>query len=235
MPGEPFLRADRVELRTLEDSEYLQWTRNAPEFRVRSGGPPEPFDGHDTEGLLDLFRRDHTHGLTVCLDGEYVGMVTLKKVWRPAVVADEGVHILSEQQGNGYATEACRLLYDGRQARQSEYGPEPQQSSKSIHGRLGDERPASAVRESGHETIRCGWLAGTEYVAVYIQRSRRLQAMITRSRRRSIRRPFIFTLHSLLMRRTHRAHPGGVRATPEPVWPRTMRIPPLRSAVHDGI
>ncbi|MFC4405944.1 GNAT family N-acetyltransferase [Haloarchaeobius iranensis] len=50
--------------------------------------PPEPFDEHDTEGFLDFLRRDDTHALTVCLDGEYVGMVTLKKVRRPADVAD---------------------------------------------------------------------------------------------------------------------------------------------------
>ena len=114
MPGETFLRGDRVELRTLEDedADHLQWARNDPEIRVRSGGPAEPFDEHDTEEFLEWLRRDDTHALTVCLDGEYIGLVTLKKVRRPADVADAGVHIVPEEQGNGYATEACTLLFD---------------------------------------------------------------------------------------------------------------------------
>ncbi|WP_435358075.1 GNAT family N-acetyltransferase [Haloarchaeobius sp. DFWS5] len=114
MPGPVFLQDDRVELRPVEDEDLddLQRMRNDPEVRVLSGGPAEPFDREDTEGFLDWLRADGTVALLVCRDGEYVGMVTLKRIQRPNDTADAGIHIVPAEQGKGYATAACELLFD---------------------------------------------------------------------------------------------------------------------------
>ncbi|WP_267639282.1 GNAT family N-acetyltransferase [Haloarchaeobius amylolyticus] len=114
MPGPVFTRGDRIELRTVEDEDlpHLQRLRNDPELRVFAGGPPEPFDEPDTEGFLEWLREDDTMALLACIDGEYVGMVTLKRIQRPHDTADAGVHIAPDEQGKGYATEACSLVLD---------------------------------------------------------------------------------------------------------------------------
>ncbi len=98
MPGARFLQGDRVTLRTIEDEDrdHLQRARNDPDARLFSGGPPEPFDEHDTDGYLDWLRSDDTHALAICVDGEYVGTVTLKNVRRPHDVATAGVTVVPE-------------------------------------------------------------------------------------------------------------------------------------------
>lgn len=115
MPGEAFLRGERVTLRTVEsedeDIELLQRARNDPDLR---------------EGLL--FRRPHTRGqvkefleepveddddtalLFICVDEEPVGTVTLFDVHREN--ATLAYWLLPEFHGKGYATEGAALLLD---------------------------------------------------------------------------------------------------------------------------
>lgn len=114
MPGAVFQRGETVTLRTLEDEDapHLKRGRNDPAIRVFSGGPPVPFDEDGMEGYFEWLRSDDTYALAVCVDEEYVGMVTLRDVSRPNDHATAGVQILPEYQGNGYATEACELLFD---------------------------------------------------------------------------------------------------------------------------
>ncbi|WP_435332493.1 GNAT family N-acetyltransferase [Haloarchaeobius sp. TZWWS8] len=114
MPGPVFVRDDRVELRPIEDEDrpHLQRVRNDPQTRVSAGGPPEPFDEHEMDDYMEWLRADDTVALAICRDGEYVGMVTLKRISRPDDTANAGVHVVPDERGNGYATAACELLFD---------------------------------------------------------------------------------------------------------------------------
>lgn len=114
MPGPVFKRGDRIELRTVEDEdlEDLQATSNDPAIRVPAGGPPRPYDGPFTEGYLEWLREDDTVALLACVDGAYVGMVSFRDVSRPHDTAEAGVHVVPDEQGEGYASEALSLLLD---------------------------------------------------------------------------------------------------------------------------
>jgi RimJ/RimL family protein N-acetyltransferase len=110
MPGAPFLRGDRLTLRTVtsDDHEFLLEHGNDP--AVRAGAPaPTPVDGDDLADFLD-------DGASVqflpCRDREPVGFVFLFEVepWRDN--AELGCWIVPGEQGEGYATEATGLCLD---------------------------------------------------------------------------------------------------------------------------
>lgn len=114
MPGAVFLEGERVTLRTLEDEdrEALQEASNHPSVRVFAGGPPEPLDAEGIEGFLEWLRDDDRVALVVAVDGEYVGMVSLKRIERPNDYAAAGAHVHPDHQRQGYAREALELLFD---------------------------------------------------------------------------------------------------------------------------
>jgi ribosomal-protein-alanine N-acetyltransferase len=114
MPGAVFISGDTVTLRTLEDEDRdaLQATANHPAVRTHAGGPPEPFDEHDTDDYLEWLRDDDRVALAITVDDAYVGMVSLKRVERSNDYAAAGVHVHPDHQRNGYAREAVSLLLD---------------------------------------------------------------------------------------------------------------------------
>ncbi len=112
MPGPAFLEGDDVVLRTIErdDLAFCQEAMNDP--RVRGG-----FDAHapvtmdDEEGWYDdaVVDGDDVH-LLACVDGKPVGTVGLNGVTDVYGVAELGYWIAPDHHGQGFATEAARLL-----------------------------------------------------------------------------------------------------------------------------
>ncbi|MFC6725299.1 GNAT family N-acetyltransferase [Halobium palmae] len=112
MPGETFLRTDRLTLRTVErdDVDFLQRGHNDPDVRTPLGmyGPK---NGAQVEGFVQgSVEDDDSIDLLVCVDDDPVGAATVNNLhWdRPAL----GYWLVPEARGNGYATEAVGALVD---------------------------------------------------------------------------------------------------------------------------
>jgi RimJ/RimL family protein N-acetyltransferase len=115
MVGAPYLSGERLSLRTFEeeDVEFVSDGVNDPSVWKSVGGQSTP-----TNRLLEReFFEDVSHDgdavAFVATDGETpVGMVELQPIDWEKGVAEVGVWIAATQQGNGYATEAMRLVVD---------------------------------------------------------------------------------------------------------------------------
>ena len=113
MPGETFLRGERVVLRTVEseDLDLLQRARNDPALREgllfhrpHSRSQVEEFIEETVEGDED------STNLLVCVDGGAIGAVNLFDVRRES--ATLAYWLLPEYHGEGYATEAVAHVID---------------------------------------------------------------------------------------------------------------------------
>jgi RimJ/RimL family protein N-acetyltransferase len=111
MPGPPFCTGETVELRPIEeeDAEFLQQTVNDPHVRT-SLAAVEPKNRTQELDWIESLGDDGSVHLLVCVDGEPVGIISLKppnEVWG---VVEVGYMITPEQWGNGYATDALATL-----------------------------------------------------------------------------------------------------------------------------
>lgn len=116
IPGPVFIEGDRVSLHVTEreDIEFLKRGVSRPAVRryMRTFRLPfneqryerEIFDEYDSTGDAASF--------VVRADGERVGSVQLAPIFHEREFANLGVWILPERQGNGYATEALKLLVE---------------------------------------------------------------------------------------------------------------------------
>lgn len=111
MPGAVFLRGDDVTLRTVEeeDLEFIQDYVNDPD--VRAGlSMSMPINGEqEREYFEERISSDEDVHLLICSDDEAVGMIGLDVGDRHGT-AEIGISIAPEFHGNGYGTEASRLL-----------------------------------------------------------------------------------------------------------------------------
>jgi RimJ/RimL family protein N-acetyltransferase len=115
MPGPAFIRGERITLRTVEeaDLEFLQEQVNAPEVR-RYLPPRRPINGHqEREWFEERASADDHTSLLVCRDGEPMGPVGLHPAGGDVGVSAEiGIFLAEPFWGEGYATEAGRLVTD---------------------------------------------------------------------------------------------------------------------------
>lgn len=111
VPGPVFLRGEDVTLRTVEeeDIEFVQGYVNDPD--VRAGlSMSMPINGkQEQEYFEERISSDEGVHLLICADGEAVGMISLDIGDRHGS-AEIGISIAPEFHGNGYGTEASRLL-----------------------------------------------------------------------------------------------------------------------------
>ncbi len=116
MPGPVFLRGDRIELRTIEedDLDFLQETINEPNVR-RFLGMRSPINGQQEqewyEERASNSDSDHIH-LLICRNEEVMGTIGLHPHDSTGVNAEIGISLAEEFWGNGYGTEAARLITD---------------------------------------------------------------------------------------------------------------------------
>jgi RimJ/RimL family protein N-acetyltransferase len=112
MPGPTFIEGDSIDLRTIEegDLEFLQEGTNHPAVRRYAGGDlpynrpryeNERFDMSSDGGVLQLL---------ICDGDDRVGDVSLAPIDERRGWANLGYWIHPDRQGQGYATEAARLV-----------------------------------------------------------------------------------------------------------------------------
>ena len=116
MPGPVFLEGDRVELRTIEeeDLDFLRETINDPAVR-RSLGNRSPINGQQEREWFEEQASDDDNDdtdLLVCRDGEAVGSVGLHQHDPLGVTTEIGIFVAEEHWGEGYGTDASRLVTD---------------------------------------------------------------------------------------------------------------------------
>jgi|AntDeeMetagen134_2_1112570.scaffolds.fasta_scaffold00976_4 RimJ/RimL family protein N-acetyltransferase len=117
MPGAVFLRGDRVTLRTVEreDLDFVHAEKNKPAVH-RSLVWPYPENRDALEEFLFEGDADADVKLLIAVDGEdddpeLVGSIGLDVDERPAT-GEVGLWIAPEYWGEGYGTEASRVLVD---------------------------------------------------------------------------------------------------------------------------
>ncbi|QLH84470.1 GNAT family N-acetyltransferase [Halosimplex pelagicum] len=114
MPGPVFVEGETVDLRTIEreDAEFLRELFHHP--RVRGyAGPDAPDSGEAYESdLLDRMEGADAVELLVCDGDEPVGDVSLAPIDDRRDWANLGYAVHPDYQGEGYATEAARLVVD---------------------------------------------------------------------------------------------------------------------------
>lgn len=112
MPGAVFLRGDSVTLRTVEESdvEFLRDALNDPEVR-RGLSIAKPLNGRQENTYFEeRISSDETVSLMICRDDDPVGNVGLDPIDRQAGNCEIGLWVAPDHHGNGYGTEASRLL-----------------------------------------------------------------------------------------------------------------------------
>ncbi|WP_266078899.1 GNAT family N-acetyltransferase [Haladaptatus caseinilyticus] len=114
MPGPVFLSGDRIDLRTVEeeDLDFLQTTVNDRAVRQYLGNR-SPVNGHrEREWYEEKASDDETTHLLICRDGEPMGIVGLYPEDSKGVNAEVAIFLAEEFWGEGYGTEASRLITD---------------------------------------------------------------------------------------------------------------------------
>lgn len=114
MPGPVFLAGDRVELRTIEeeDLDFLQQTLNDPAVRqfLSDHGP---INGEqEREWYEESSSDDESVNLLIAVDGEAAGSIGLHSADPRNVNAEIGISLGKDYWGEGYGTEASRLITD---------------------------------------------------------------------------------------------------------------------------
>jgi len=110
MPGATFISGDRIDLRTVEADDYAFVRRHANDHRVRDWiGGNEPNDPDDVEAWIEAA---DAIGFIPVVDDEPVGYVWLFRIERSARRAEIGYWIAPEFQGQGYGSEAAKLIVD---------------------------------------------------------------------------------------------------------------------------
>jgi RimJ/RimL family protein N-acetyltransferase len=114
MPGAVFLRGDSITLRTVEeeDVEFLRDAINDP--GVREGlTTAYPINAEQEREYFEEQISDREDlNLAICADGEITGTVGLHDLDQRAGNCEIGLWLAPEFHGEGYGTEASRLLTD---------------------------------------------------------------------------------------------------------------------------
>jgi RimJ/RimL family protein N-acetyltransferase len=115
MPGTVFIDGDRIDLRTVEeeDIEFLKRGVNHPEIRryISVFRTPQNTERYE-ETFENIDSSDDGASLLICADGEPVGSIQLYPIDDSRGWANLGYWVHPDEQGNGYATEACELTIE---------------------------------------------------------------------------------------------------------------------------
>ena len=112
MPGPVFLDGEEIYLRTVEeeDLEFLQRDINNPDVR-RSLGATTPVNAEqEREWFEHMSEDDDGVSLLICANEEPVGTVGLNDLNETWGRAEVGYWVTPDTWGEGYATEATKLL-----------------------------------------------------------------------------------------------------------------------------
>lgn len=148
MPGAVFLEGDKVNLRTIEeeDIEFLNNVNN-PEIRTNLSSVSSPQNLKQQKDFFDnaICSDDEVH-LGICQDEEIIGIISLIPQ-ENGEVAKIGLWIHTDYHGNGYGTEASRLVteYGFSQARYHKVYARAYESNKAsqrVWEKLGFEKEA---------------------------------------------------------------------------------------------
>jgi RimJ/RimL family protein N-acetyltransferase len=116
MPGPVFIEGDRIELRTIEeeDIEFFTRARNHPEVRrhIHVFRTPRSVTREAKTFFENAEETDDKASFLVCADDERVGSVRLSLIVDTRRWANIAYWIAPDQQGKGYATEACELVIE---------------------------------------------------------------------------------------------------------------------------
>lgn len=108
MTGAVFLEGEQVELRTTEEEDLEDLRDIVNHYDVRRFlGYREPLNMEDEENWLENLEGI---ALTICVDGEAIGNIALEE--KEPNVGEIGIMIDPEHHGNGYGTEATKLLME---------------------------------------------------------------------------------------------------------------------------
>lgn len=112
MPGSVFIEGDSLDLRTIEqaDVEFLQEGSNHPDVRQYAGSDVPTNRKRYVDERFDPLSSGEFVQLLVCDGDERLGDVSLAPIDERRGWANLGYWIHPAHQGNGYATEAARLV-----------------------------------------------------------------------------------------------------------------------------
>ena len=115
MAGTVFLEGENINLRTIEeeDLEFLRNGVNHPEVRFYMGNRiPQNLETEQKFFENVLSNEEDVH-LLICKDKERVGIISLKQEGDKAEkMAEIGIWLHPKHHGNGYGTEASKLITD---------------------------------------------------------------------------------------------------------------------------
>lgn len=111
MPGPRFLHGETVELRPIEeeDAAFLAETINDPRVR-KSLVMRRPLSEGQEQDWIESTRDDDDIHLLICVDGDPVGSIGLHQIRHRPGTAEVGYFVAGDHHGQGYASEATRLL-----------------------------------------------------------------------------------------------------------------------------
>ena len=115
MAGAVFIEGEDINLRTVEeeDIEFLRDGVNHPEVRVHMGNRlPQNLDNEE-KFFREQISDEETVNLLITKDNERLGLISLTPEGHSAEkMAEIGIWLHPEHHGNGYGTEASRLITD---------------------------------------------------------------------------------------------------------------------------
>jgi RimJ/RimL family protein N-acetyltransferase len=112
MPGPVFIEGDSIDLRTIEeeDIEFLLEGTNHPRVRQYAGGDVPYNRRRFEEERFEALSGGDVVDLLVCDGDDRLGDVSLAPIDQRRGWANLGYWIHPDRQGEGYATEAARLV-----------------------------------------------------------------------------------------------------------------------------
>lgn len=113
MPGAVFIEGDEVNLRTVEeeDLEFIRDTYNHPEVRQNMSNDLPANKEQERDFFENRVCDEDNIYLAVSVDEEMIGLVSLEEK-RSESTAEIGIWVHPDHHGQGYGSEASRLLVD---------------------------------------------------------------------------------------------------------------------------
>jgi len=112
MPGAVFLRGDEITLRTIEeeDVEFLRDAINLPEVRQGLTTAYPLNVEQEREFFEERISNQEDVNLAICADEDIAGVIGLHDLNQRAGTCEVGLWLAPEYHGQGYGTEASRVL-----------------------------------------------------------------------------------------------------------------------------
>jgi len=114
MPGTVFLEGDKTSLRLVEeeDVEFLRDGVNHPGVRKYMGNRRPKNLEDEKEFFEEVVSSPESVNLLICRKDERAGIITLEPTNKVDKVAQIGIWLHPKHHGNGYGTEASKILVD---------------------------------------------------------------------------------------------------------------------------